>query len=362
MDIKLFSFLNKNENAAFAGSKRMIADCANSFSPVEEKFKNFSSPKRMMLAVSQALRSADAVIIAVQSSAYNSIKKIICAAFNIECVQNEEIYAALLPAFEKKQISKAAFESNSLFPANADIFPVSDFIYCGFSVTSGAQSIVVLPLDEIKTAEVVFGSLYDFLGSAADIENKEDISKLKCARLTAKIVSLLKRSESRLAFSELGGVQLIKEGLELVGNDSGNIFLAEKPAPRSAMQPAQEYIVSVAQKAREACKTEYACAVSSAFASNTDDSTFIYYAVADENETFVSKLYIREDETPKDLTRAAVEGVLLSCLNKITANMNAKKNENRRSDRLFRQKIAVIVAGALVGATGISAILAILLN
>lgn len=362
MEIKLFSFLNKSENSAFSGSKKMISDCVNSFSPEEEKFKNFSSPKRMMLAVSQALRSVDAVVIAIQGSSYNSIKKIVCSAFNIECEQNEEIHTALLPAFEKKQISKSALENHSLFPANADIFAVSDYKYCGFSVTSGAQSIIVLPLDEIKTAEIVFGSLYDFLADAADVENKDDISKLKRARLTAKLISLLKKDQSKLAVSSLGGVQLIKEGIDLVDKNNDSLFFAEKPEPRQASQSAQDYIVSVAQKTRETSRGTYACAVSSAFASNTDDSTFIFYAVADENETLVSKLYANEGETPKELYRAAVESALLACVNKVTANINLKKSENRKSDKLLRQKIAVIVASAVAGATGISAILALLLN
>lgn len=362
MEIKLFSFLTKSENAAFTGSKKVISDCVNSFSNEEEKFKNFSSPKRMMLAVSQSLRSADAVVVAVQSSSYNSIKKFICSAFNIECVQNEEIHNALLPVYEKRQITKSAFENNAFFPEKADIFAVSDYKYCGFSITSGGQCIIVIPLDEVKTGEVVFGSLYDYLAELSDIDNAEDISKLKRARLTAKLISLLKKSNTKLAFSSLGGVQLIKDGIALVGKNNESIVFTDKPEPRQSTQSVQEYIISVAQKARENSKSDFACAVSSAFASNTDDSTFIYYAVADENETFVSKLFAREGENPKDLYRAAVENALMGCVKKVTANVEEKKSENRRDDKYFKQKIAFIVAGAVAAATGISAIMALVLN
>ena len=58
MIIKLFS-LAKGNPAAFAENKKLISDCANAFTQETAKFSNFASPKRMFLAVSQALRSAD---------------------------------------------------------------------------------------------------------------------------------------------------------------------------------------------------------------------------------------------------------------------------------------------------------------
>lgn len=361
MEIKLFSLM-KGEAAVYAGSKKNISDCINTFSSEEEKFKNFSSAKRMMLAVSQSLRSADAAVIAVQSSAYNSIKKMICGAFKIECVRNEKIYTALLPLYENKIITNSALESNSLFPKKADIFAVSDFRCCGFSITAGAQSIIVLPLDDIKTAEVVFGSLYDYLSEISGAGSEDDISRLKRARMTARLVSMLKKSQSRLAFSKLGGAQLIEETINMVDKNRSSLFIAAKPESRQSTQSVEDYIVSVAQKTRTTAKTDYACAVSSAFASNTDDSTFIYLAVADKDETFVSKLYAREGESSKHLYRAAVESAMLACVNRVSAGLSAQKDENRRGDKLLRQKIAFIIAGAVAGATGISAILALVLS
>ena len=103
MDIKLIS-LTKNEPAEFAGAKKIISDCANAFNSEAEKFKNFSSPKRALLAISQALRSADVVIAAVQTSGYNSAKKMLFSALELETQQNDEIYAQLLPLCEKGKI------------------------------------------------------------------------------------------------------------------------------------------------------------------------------------------------------------------------------------------------------------------
>ncbi len=361
MNIKLFS-LTKEESGSYSGSKKIISDCANSFSQEEEKFKSFTSAKRMMLSVSQSLRSADAVVIAVQGSAYNSAKKMICAAFKIECSRNEDIYAALLPLYEKNKITKSALENNSVFPKKSDIFAVSDFRCCGFSVTAGAQSIIVLPLDNIKTGEVVFGSLYDFFSEISGTESEDEIASLKRIRLSQRLVSLLKKNQMRLAFTKLAGTQLIEECINTVDENRGSIFVAAKPESRQNSQSVEDYIASAAQKTRVSSKADYACAVSSAFASNTDDSTFIYYAVADKEETFVSKLYANEWESSRQLYRAAVENALLACVNRVNESLTAKKDKTRKSDKLFRQKIALIAAGAVTGAAGISAILALILS
>lgn len=360
MEIKLFSFI-KSESTGFSGSKNVIADCANCFTAGEEKFKIFSSPKRMILSATQALRSADAVIFAVQTSAYNSVKKMICSAFNMETEQNEEIYSRLLPAYEKKEITKTALENNSLFPAEADIFATSDFKCCGFAVTKGSQSIMVLPLDDVKTNDVVFGSLYDFLGEIAGVEKTEKISKVKCAHLAAKLVSMLKKDGSRLAFSSPSAIQIIEESVDYADRERANLFIADKPEARKAAQTIKEYVTFAAQKTRLDSKADYVCFVSSAFASNTDDSTFIFTAVADKEETCIKKLFLKDGETPKQLYRAAVDEAFLTCVNTVAQRQkSADKMADRKADKILRQKIAGITAAAIAGTTGLCAVLALL--
>ena len=362
MEIKLFSFI-KNESADFSGSKKVIADCVNSFTAGDEKFKNFSSPKRMILSASQALRSADAVILAVQASVYNSAKKMICSVFHMETEQNEEVYSRLLPSQEKKEITKTALENNSLFPAESDIFATGDFKCCGFAVTEGGQSIIVMPLDDIKSNEIVFGSLYNFLAEMAGIESAEDVSRVKCARLAVRLAALLKKDSSRLAFSSPAAAQIIEESVDYADRGHENIFIADKPEARKTTQTVKDYITEAAQKTRLDTKADYACCVSSAFASNTDDSTFIFTAVADKDETNVKKLFLNDGETPKQLYRAAAEEALLSCVNTVISKQNESvKKTDRRADKNMRQKLAGITAAAIAGATGLCAVLALLLS
>lgn len=362
MEIKLFS-LTKKEPHLFADEKRAVTECASSFSSETEKFKNYSSPKRMLLAVSQALRSADVVIIAVQSSNYNSAKKMICSALGIDLKQDEDIYSALLPVKESGKITQGALLNNSMFPKEADIFATGDFKCCGFSVTSGAQSIIVLPLDSIKTAEIVFGSLYDYLGDIAGVKDKKELARLKRYRLAQRTYQSLKKSGEKISFAPLGGKSLIDENIRLIDKENEFMSLGEAPEARQSSQSVKEYITAAAQAEREKSGCDYAGVVSSAFASNTDDSVFIFYAVADKENTHVIKLYANEDENPKALTAYAVERMFETAGDIVITKFNEKESAKpTQADRNLRQKISAITAFAIGGSAAICAVLALILG
>ncbi len=361
MDIQ-FLTLTRAQTVPVMESRKLIADCVKAFSPENRKCKNFSSPKRLLISAEQALRSADAAIIAVQVSAYHSFKKMLCAALHLELVQHPTLCEQLNPLCEQGKLSQTALQNNTTYPANAALFATGDYRCCGFAVTSGAQCVIVLPLDPIKTAETVFGSLYDFLADFADVPNRADVTRFKRAGLCARIVSLLKQQNATLAFVPPHGKAIMQAGMKLADSENRYLSFAEAPEQRARSQPAGEYIVAAAQKARVQSHTTYACMVSGAFASNRDDTVFVHYAVADADETVAAKLFANPGESPKAASAAAVEQALLLAGNKITQNLLAAHAMNNRTDRKFRRTLAIVSAAGVAGAAALSAVLALLLQ
>ncbi len=361
MEIKLFSLV-KNESAENVANKTIISDCVGIFTQKNERFKNFSSPKRMIIASAQALKIADSVVIAVNNSSYNTIKKMVCSAFNIETEQNPVIYSYLFPLFEKGKISKTLLENNTCFPKGAEIFPTSDYRNCGFSITAGAQSIIIIPIDSVRTADVVFGSLYDYFLNLSDAEDKEEIVELKRYYIAKRLVSLLRNEETKVCFTSLGGSKLLNECFAKTDRRKKYLLMGNKPAPRQAGQSVKDYVVASAQKTRIESDCEYACAVSSVFVSNNDDSAFIYYAVADENETIVSKLYLMENEEPKALYPAGVDSVLLAVGDKIINNIKKSKCQNKKEDKALRKKLSLLTAASIAGVTAVSVLMALFIS
>lgn len=361
MNIKLFSLV-KGDASVFAGSKKIISDCAGAFSQETVKFGNFASPKRMFIAVSQALRSADCVVIAVQNQSYNSVKKMLCAALEVETRQEEDVYVNLLPLCEKGKISKTALTNNSLFPVNSSIFPSDNYMSCGFSISSGSQSIIMLPLDSIKTAEIVFGSLYDYFGELAGIEENADLRKLKCLRLTERLYKAVIKSKSSLSFTKLGGTGLLEECANTI-DEEGNIFkFIQEKETRAPSQPVKDYLASCAQKTRIEAKSDYAVAVSSAFSGNDDNSIFIYCAVADKNETNVTKIFANVGETPKELIDIGIEYALKIAGNTVISKYEELHSKAAKASNNLRRNVATITAFAIGGSAAICAILALLLG
>ncbi len=360
MNIKLFSLV-KGDASVFTGSKKLISDCANAFSQEAVKFGNFASPKRMFIAVSQALRSADCVIIAVQNQSYNSIKKMLCNALEIETQQKEEIYVNLLPLYEKGKITKNALENNSAFPADAVVFKSDNFMSCGFSLSSGAQSIIMLPLDAVKTAEIVFGSLYQYLGELAGIEEAADLQKLKCLRLTERLFNAVKQSKSTLAFAKVNGTNLLEECVETIDKNSAAFKFVQSNESRAPSQAVKDYLANCAQKTRLEAKSDYAVAISSAF-SGDDNSIFIYCAVADKNETCVTKVFADADESPKDLVNIGVEYAIKVAGNTVISKYEELHSKAAKAGNNLRRNIATITAFAIGGSAAICAILALLLG
>ena len=139
--------------------------------------------------------------------------------------------------------------------------------------------------------------------------------------------------------------------------------LGEAPEARQSSQSVKEYITAAAQAEREKSGCDYAGVVSSAFASNTDDSVFIFYAVADKENTHVIKLYANEDENPKALTAYAVERMFETAGDTVITKFNEKESAKpTQADRNLRQKISAITAFAIGGSAAICAVLALILG
>ncbi|MBQ7595163.1 MAG: hypothetical protein IJU45_00700 [Clostridia bacterium] len=361
MNITFFSVVRSN-SPIFSESKKIISDCVNAFAGQSVKIKNFSSPKRMLVAASQALRSTDVVVIAVQSSMYNTVKKMMCTSLDLNVEQKREIYDELYPLYDKGQLSETALVANSHFPESANVFATLDLKCCGFSVVAGAQSIVVLPLDPVKTAETVFGSLYDFFAEFSGISNTQDVVKFKRAAIMTRIVSLLRQSDSKLVFLPLGGEELIDENIEFADTEHKFVSFSQKPEARKVNQPGKEYIIYAVQKARIDSQVKYACVVSNPFVRNKDNTVFVMYAACDEKDTVITKIFADGDETPKEVSAAAVENMLILAGSKIMKNILAEQERSNKPDKVFRRTVAIISAASVALSAAAGTLVALLIK
>ena len=108
MDIKLFSLCNQDSQEAEKG-KEFILKCVKDFFPECNGFAEFTSQKRMLVAISQSLLAADIVLVAVQSAMYNATKRMLCAALDTKTAENGEVSAVLSSRPDAKKMKQNFF-------------------------------------------------------------------------------------------------------------------------------------------------------------------------------------------------------------------------------------------------------------
>ena len=118
MDVKLFSLCDTESPTVESGIK-CIFDCVKNFFSGCVSFSEFTSQKRMLLAISQSLLAADIVIVAVQGNMYNSTKRLLCSALDIKLEKNARLSAKLGVYLQSGKMKKGAFEGNISFPVES---------------------------------------------------------------------------------------------------------------------------------------------------------------------------------------------------------------------------------------------------
>ena len=196
MEIKLFSLCD-NESASAQAGKKCIYNCVrNFFSPCGE-FEDFSSQKRMLVAISQSLSAADIVIVAVQSNMYNVTKRMLLSALGMETAPNEKVVQAL----SGRKMKETNFTANTTFPVASELLPTAGYVHCGFAVSSGAQHILYLPIDAPKAHEVVYGSLFDYLAPLAEPDRVAAAMDYRHKAILSRTVNKLNHDSTKIAIA-----------------------------------------------------------------------------------------------------------------------------------------------------------------
>lgn len=351
MDIKLFSLCDKDSENAKNGMI-FIAECVGDFFPEHDDFEMFSSQKRMLVAVSQSLRAADIVVIAVQGNMYNATKRMLCAALDIKLKRDEEVAVDLAKALAKDKIKASTFDSNSKFPDSAEVFYTRSLLNCGFALASGGQHIIFLPVDSEQTAEVVFGSMYDYFGEIVEPDVREKAMRARHGRLIATACANLKKYSFKAAMANINGTKQITQfagDLETLRS----CFTFENEYTKRDSDSVEEYISATAREVMNSANTDLGIVISNTYPSD-DTSLFAYIAIADPCGTRLVKVPGEKGEAADELIFACIDKLMLILAEYNGATDNGEVEEDDPEDAKLRRDltlltVAVTFASALIG-------------
>ncbi len=353
MDVKLFS-LCKQEVAESEAGKQCILKCVKSFFPDCQDFTAFTSQKRMLLAVSQSLRAADIVVVAVQNNMYNATKRLLSAALDLKNKRDADVTAQLKTLLEQGKIKDNTYEANIRFPAGAVILPTDSGLNCGFALSAGAQHIIYLPIEAPRADEVVFGSLYDYFAELCSEEKAQKALDIRHSEIIKRTACKLDAEYVKVAFAGNEAVKM----LEYYSPKNAKVSFAfdDRYTDASEMNLADECI-----KLREDNHSQLGVIVSSI--SEEDGKRFIKAVIAFENNITAITLYAEEDETDEMLIANCIDKVMLMLFDyKSLSDYVNEADITTKGDRLLRKELVTVTTGAIGITAVISLIIALIMK
>lgn len=354
MDVKLFSLCKQESEEAQAGMGHILK-CVKTFFPDCGDFNNFTSQKRMLLAVSQSLQAADIVVIAIQSNMYNATKRLLANAVDLKIAKNRAVASGLSDALEAGKIKQNIFDSNIRFPHGAVIMPTDDYINCGFVLSAGGQHIIYLPLEAPRADEVVYGSMFDLMCEIYE-ENSEEAFGKRHGFIISRTANKLNKDSVTVAFAGNEAVECIRQlsyGISV--KDSFSFADTYVNEYSSASE-----IVDSARKLKNESKA-YLGVVFSPVKTDENNARHISVAIADENGTSTFNFFAEENEDDDALLLNCIDKTMLMLYSheKLTDNSDPADIETK-SDKTLRTALFK-VASIAIGASAVVSILVALI-
>lgn len=376
MEMKLFSLYR---NAADTSVKLQIKviGCLNGFADSDISFDEYTSLKDMFGGLSKALKDSDFIVIAVDSSIYNSTKLKLMTALSLKKEQNESV----LKKLSKLDLDESAQEKNAAMPEGATVFVSVDGINSGFAVKKGSQTIVMIPFDDQRLDSVLKRGLVPYitnggrLTSASETEaaptheEKEEPASQTASEISeqekdiaAHTLNILKESDVKIAVNGNTNATVMREFA--VGLDDFDEYFTFTPHIEDRGDyNVTDYTAQMARSAKDLSSATLGACISDIFTTN-DGCDYICISVATDKSALVRKLYKEEGEDDAHLIRIACEEMFALIGEKAMGNnsvgIEIAQDEAPKADKKLSKKakkaIISVIAIILVAAITIGSV------
>lgn len=347
--MKIRIFLLRTENSGSAkrteGELRFVF---KNYLADENGVEAFSSVDEAAVSVAKAFTDSHAVLFLAEPAKYAQTKRVLAKALSFELKNHSELLlkacdSAGMPMDEN---SEFAF-THAYLPDAARIFTSADSLYNGFSVASGNQTIILMPLERGRTDTMLTSQVVPYLNAAYHIA--VDVRALRTYN-TAGLSALCAEKDLGIAIAATNTAAYFKDYISADPALSERVSLGRKAEPRGAAAPV-DYVVNLSIAALEFCNTEYGAAMSNAFytGDSPEGEKLVYLAVTNERETAVRTVRsVPGEDIPSLLTRCCSD--LTVFLSDVIENDEERRIfADEKAEKTARKyKIAGIVTSALI--------------
>ena len=349
MNIKIF--LLKNDSNSYA--RRLEPQLAHLFAaylPAEGGVQEFPSFRDAADAVSQAFKDAHAILFFASPELFADTKRLLTSSIGLQLRCDGALLERANAAMQTAEAEDSEFAlAHAYVPENARAIGCEDGLYTGFSVSSGNQTAMLLPLERGRTDVLLAGSVIPMLNSAYMI--RADIGSLN--RYNAeRLLNVCEENDLRIAVAGTNTAEFFKEYISSAEGLADRVSFAAKAEKRGEMSPA-DYVVNLSITAAEFFGTPYGVAISNAFYSGSDPSgeKIIYLAITNEYETALREVRsVPGEDIPSLLSRCC--GDLCTFISDIAGTDAEKRTVSQTNEKSlvsqYKRVIGVVAAVVLI--------------
>lgn len=326
MSVQILS-LNAGQVPACAAAQEKILALLPSGEP---KLKRCGSAKQMFYALSEALKSAQTILLLVEPGRYLYAKEQLMRAMGLLAEHSSEILAAARQ--RNASLPEEELARHAAIPKGSTVFATEDGLFSGFMLTAGSQTILFLPLDNRRIdgllqreagailtgmqpaggpqfepeAEDVGSQAEEALQEPPAQENPPAVQdpQLKgpatAAEAAALAVEALNDSGTSVAFAATPAAEFVQAAADGVPNASQRLIYTRVFYERGEEEPAKQYAAELARQAMLESGATFGAALTNIYTVKREgaEETFLLLAVADENGAQVRLLYAQPEEHP----------------------------------------------------------------
>ena len=351
MNIKIF--LLKSERNSYAARLAPELKCIFSeYLPAQDGLQEFGSVKEAASAIAQAFRDSHAILLFAEPAKYAETKKTLSASIGLPLRCDRALFEKATEAGRALVNEASDFAvTHAYLPENARPIVCADALYAGFAVTSGNQTVLLLPLERGRTEVLLGNSVIPMLNSSYRLRlTMESLRRYNADRLN----DICRSNDIRIAVAGTNTADFFKNYITASEGLSERVVFAEKAEKRGSLAPA-DYVVNLSITAAEFFNTPYGVAISNAFYSGSDPSAekIVYLAITNEHETALREVRsVAGEDVPSLLARCC--GDLCTFLSDIAGTDTKKRvvGEANRKSLISHYKRTICIVALLIVVLG----------
>jgi hypothetical protein len=308
--------LVKDDSAFVSQTQNRIAGIVAEHCHEVANFESFTGTKELLKGLSASFSHSKIVVVCAQSSHYLRFKNILFQALSLETEVSDLIVSTIAEHTSKE--SDITETSHALVPKGSSIFLSDDGLFSGFSVESGKQHLIVLPLDSDRIEGIIGNGFTDFLKVLMPADKKVDDVTTENNAVT-KVLDKLVSNNLCFAIAANKTSAFIKTKLSATGAWENSFKFLECDEEKKFTSQ-KELIAGLAHQAQIKSGCTAGIAISNVFTSDKEEGRlFVLVTVADNVRARVAKVYAKPEENAHQLVFAAVEALFIMVNNYVDA-------------------------------------------